>query len=128
MSTTTETSVPTKVGQAPLGSYLSYQLAPTEGDFVVSHHIDFFKEPVNTNVSQYPSFPVSQVVQLFSVSESTHDVLEFYTALTLTNVEAASLEKEATGQQQNSKWWTAPKLESLPQGCGGYPQMKMSCH
>ena len=43
------------------------------------------------------------------MSESTHNVLEFYTALTLTNVEAASLEKETTGQQQNRKWWTARK-------------------
>ena len=33
MSTTTETSVPTKDGQAPVRSYLSYQPAPTEGDF-----------------------------------------------------------------------------------------------
>ena len=41
MSTTTEKSVPTKVGQAPLGSYLSYQLARTEGDFSVSHNMIF---------------------------------------------------------------------------------------
>ena len=40
-STTTGKSVPTNVGQAPLGSYLSYQLAPTEGDFSVSHNMIF---------------------------------------------------------------------------------------
>lgn len=33
--------VPFKVGHAPLGVYLSYQLAPTEGNFEVRCNLDF---------------------------------------------------------------------------------------
>ena len=32
---------PTKVGPAPLGGYLSYQLAPAEGNFEVRYYVDF---------------------------------------------------------------------------------------
>ena len=87
---------------------------------IVLHNIDFSKEPFNTNVSQYPLFPVSQVVPLFSVSESTHDVLEFSAALTLTNVEAVSLEIETTGQLKN-------KPENGGLKVCAYPQKKAPC-
>ena len=33
--------VPTKAGPAPLGGYLSYQLAPAESNFEVGCNVDF---------------------------------------------------------------------------------------
>ena len=54
------------------------------------------------------------------MSESTHDVLEFSAALTLTNVEAVSLEIETTGQLKN-------KPENGGLKVWAYPQKKAPC-
>ena len=43
-------NVPTRVGPAPLGGYLSYQMAPTEGNFKVKCNVDLSKERNSNNV------------------------------------------------------------------------------
>ena len=72
--------VPTRVGPAPLGGYLSYQMAPTEGNFKVTCNIDLSKQCTNNNVPRtiYPSFPISLVFPLFIVTQcpSEHQQLQ----------------------------------------------------
>ena len=42
--------VPTKVGPVPLGGYLSYQLAPAEGNFEVRCNVDFSRGLSDNNL------------------------------------------------------------------------------
>ena len=90
---------PTKVGPAPLGGFLSYQLAPTEGNFCVMHNLDFSKEPINTAISIYPSFPLSLVPPLFTVTMCAPDQQNFYNSLMVTYEETTMLEKETIAQR-----------------------------
>ena len=63
--------VPTKAGPTPLGGYLSYQLAPTEGNLKVTCNIDLSMAPANNErpITVYPPFPISTVCPLFSVTQ-----------------------------------------------------------
>ena len=43
-------SVPIRVGPAPSGGYLSYQLAPSEGNFKVACNVDLSKQCISDSV------------------------------------------------------------------------------
>ena len=66
--------VPTRVGLAPLGGYLSYQMA--EGNFKVTCNVDLSKQPASSEDvprTIYPSFPLSLVSPLFIVTQCSSE-------------------------------------------------------
>ena len=101
-------NVPTKVGPAPLGGYLSYQLAPTEGNFKVACNVDFSKQRKNDSVpiTIYPSFPLSLVFPLFHVTQCPSEHQQFYDSLRISEQDAASLKSETQTQRNSSRWWS----------------------
>ena len=108
MSAGTET-VPTKVGPAPLGGFLSYQLAPTESNFSVTHNLDLSKQPAHEAIIIYPQFPISLFPYGFAVTKCQANQQKFYDSLILTSAETAALEKETVTQRNCNEWWTARK-------------------
>lgn len=56
--------VPTRVGPAPSGGYLSYQLAPSDSNFEVRCNVDFSRGRSDNDLplTTYPHFPLSQVM------------------------------------------------------------------
>ena len=91
--------VPTKAGPAPLGSYLSYQLAPTEGNFTVTCNVDLSKGPADIDAIPvtYPPFPISKC---------TPEYQSLFDSLQLSEAEAAKLEQETLLQRNSDQWWT----------------------
>ncbi|RMX52285.1 hypothetical protein pdam_00025005 [Pocillopora damicornis] len=68
-------NVPTRVGPAPLGGYLSHQLAPTAGNFKAAYNVDL-PERCNSDsvpLTIYPSFPLSLVFPLFNSISSANE-------------------------------------------------------
>ena len=101
-------SVPTRAGPAPLGGYLSYQMAPTEGNFKVTCNVDLSKQ-CNSNtvpITNYRSFPVSLYLPLFIVTQCTSEHQQFYDSLRISEQDANSLESETQSQRNNSRWWS----------------------
>lgn len=93
-------SVPTRAGPAPLGGYLSYQMAPTEGNFKVTCNVDLSKQ-CNSNtvpITNYRSFPVSLYLPLFIVTQCTSEHQQFYDSLRISEQDANSLESETQSQ------------------------------
>lgn len=70
-------NVPTRVGPAPLGGYLSYQLAPTAGNFKAAYNVHLPSVPLTI----YPSFPLSLVFPLFNVTQCPSEYQQFYDTL-----------------------------------------------
>ena len=72
-------NVPSRVGPAPLGGYLSYQLASTEGDFKVACNVDLSKQCNSDSVplTIYPSFPLSLVFPLFNITQCPSEHQQF---------------------------------------------------
>lgn len=98
--------VPTKVGPAPLGGYLSYQLAPTEGNFEVTCNVDLSRESTNNlPLTIYPPFPLSLSCPTFTITQCPAEHQPFIDSLQLSEGEAATLEKETVLQRNNSRWW-----------------------
>ena len=99
--------VPTKAGPAPLGGYLSYQLAPTEGNFKVTSNIDLSMAPANNErpITVYPPFPISTVCPLFSVTQCPLEHQSLLHSLQVSEQEAAKLEKDTVLQRNNDQWW-----------------------
>ena len=64
-------NVPTRVGPAPLGGYLSYQFAPTEGNFKGACNVDMSKQCNSDSdlITIYLSFPLSLVFPMFNVTQ-----------------------------------------------------------
>ena len=100
--------VPTKAGPAPLGGYLSYQLAPTEGNFTVTCNVDLSKGPTDIDAVPvtYPPFPISTVCPLFAVTQCTPEYQSLFDSLQLSEAEAAKLEQETLLQRNSDQWWT----------------------
>ena len=94
--------VPTKVGPAPLGGYLSYQLAPTEGNFKVVCNIDLSRQRNGNEIPRtiFPPLPISSVFPLFT----------FYESLRLSHNAAATLEAETKSQPSSSRWWSERRV------------------
>ena len=101
-------NVPTRVGPAPLGGYLSYQLAPTEGNFKVACNVDLSKQRTSDSVpiTIYPSLPLSLVFPLFNVTQCPSEHQQFYDSLRISEHDAASLEFETQAQRNSSRWWS----------------------
>lgn len=99
--------VPTKVGPAPLGGYLSYQLAPTEGNFKVVCNIDLSVGRNNNEVpiTIYPPFPLSTVCPLYSVTQCPPEHQSFLDSLQLSEREATEVAKETLRQRNSDRWW-----------------------
>lgn len=103
--------VPTKVGPAPLGGYLSYQLAPTEGNFKVSCNIDLSVER-NTNevpINIYPRFPLYTVSPLYTITQCPPEHQSFLDSLRVSESEANTIENETLSQRNSDRWWTERK-------------------
>ena len=101
-------NVPTRVGPAPLGGYLSYQLAPTAGNFKAAYNVHL-PERCNSDsvpLTIYPSFPLSLVFPLFNVTQCPSEYQQFYDTLRLSKHNAASLESETQAQHNSSQWWS----------------------
>ncbi|CAH3173713.1 unnamed protein product [Porites lobata] len=97
--------VPTRAGLAPLGGYLSYQMAPTEGNFKVTCNVDLSKQPASSEDvprTIYPSFPLSLVSPLFIVTQCSSEHNQFYE-------NATDLERATQSQRNSSRWWTERK-------------------
>ena len=93
--------VRTKAGPAPLSEFLSYLLAPTEGNFKVSCNIDLFKGPNENEVpSTYPPFPISTAYSLYQ---------PLFDSLQLSEAEATKIEQETYFQRNCDQWWTQQK-------------------
>lgn len=76
-------NVPTRVGPAPSGGYLSYQLAPTAGNFKAAYNVHL-PERCNSDsvpLTIYPSFPLSLVFPLFNVTQCPSEYQQFYDTL-----------------------------------------------
>ena len=78
-------NVPTRVGPAHLGGYLSYQLAPTAGNRYIqaAYNVDL-PERYNSDsvpLTIYPSFPLSLVFPLFNVTQCPSEYQQFYDTL-----------------------------------------------
>ena len=74
--------VPTSGSLALLGGYLSYQMAPTEGNFKMICNVDLSKQPVSCEDiprTIYPSFPLSLVSPLFIVTQCCSEQNQFMT-------------------------------------------------
>ena len=101
-------NVPTRVAPAPLGGYLSYQLAPTEGNFKVACDVDLPKQRDSNSVpiTIYSSFPLSLVFPLFNVTQCPSEHQQFYDSLRISEHDAASLESETQTQRNSSRWWS----------------------
>lgn len=76
-------NVPTRVGPAPLRGYLSYQLAPTAGNFKAAYNVDLPNRCNSDSVplTIYPSFPLSLVFPLFNVTQCPSEYQQFYDTL-----------------------------------------------
>ena len=87
-------NVPTRVGPAPLGGYLSYQLAPTEENFKVACNVDLSKQCNSDSVplTIYPSFPLPLVFPLFNVTQCPSEHQQFYDSLRINKHNPASFE------------------------------------
>ena len=119
---------PTKVGPVPLGGFLSYQLAPTEGNFAVTHNLDFSREPADNQARVYPLFPLSLVPHPFTVTKCTPNQQRLaWTSLmqkqnswrkkqSLNGIarDGGLLEKK---QINGIKFWRHPQQESRTQSC-----------
>ena len=94
-------NVPTILGPAPLGGYLSYQMAPTEGNFKVKCNVDLSEQRNNNNVpiTNYRSYPVSLYLPLFIVTQCTSEHQQFYFSLRISEKDANSLESETVTAQ-----------------------------
>ena len=99
--------VPTKVGPAPLGGYLSYQLAPTEGNFEVRCNVDFSRGRSDNDLplTTYPHFPLALVLPLFTITQCPREHQEFLESLQLNENDATSLEKDTVSQRSSNRWW-----------------------
>ena len=101
-------NVPTRVGPAPSGGYLSYQLAPTAGNFKAAYNVHL-PERCNSDsvpLKIYPSFPLSLVFPLFNVTQCPSEYQQFYDTLRISKHNAASLESETQAQHNSSQWWS----------------------
>ena len=104
--------VPTRAGLALLGGYLSYQMAPTEGNFKVTCNVDLSKQPASSEDiprAIYPSFPLSLVSPLFIVTQCSSEHNQFYDSLRINEENAADLERATKSQRHSSRWWTERK-------------------
>ena len=102
----------TRAGLAPLGGYLSYQMAPTEGNFKVTCNVDLSKQPASSEDvprTIYPSFPLSLVSPLFIVTQCSSEHNQFYDSLRINEENAADLERATQSQRNSSRWWTERK-------------------
>ena len=101
-------NVPTRVGPAPLGGYLSYQLAPTEGNFKVARNVDLSKQHNSDSIPIpiYPSFPLCSVFPMFNVTQCPSEHQQFYDSLRISEHDAALLESETQTQRNCSRWWS----------------------
>lgn len=68
-----EKEVPTRMGPAPLGRYLGYQLAPTGGDFEVYCNVDLSNNCNDNNLSVYPPFPLSLHCPDFTITQCSKE-------------------------------------------------------
>ena len=113
-------SVPTRAGPAPLGGYLSYQMAPTEGNFKVTCNVDLSQQCYSNTVpiANYRSFPVSLHLPLFIFTQCTSEHQPFYDSLRISEQDANSLKSETQSQRNNSQWWSErkPRLTALTFG------------
>lgn len=66
-------SVPTRAGPAPLGGYLSYQMAPTEGNFKVTCNVDLSKQCYSNTVPI--ALPLSSPVYCHTMHFRTSAIL-----------------------------------------------------
>ena len=98
--------VPTKVGPAPLGGYLSYQLAPAEDNFEVRCNVDFSRGRCDNGLplTTYPHFRLSLVLLLFTITLRPREHLQFLESLQLNDNDATSLEKDTVSQRSSNRW------------------------
>ena len=94
--------VPFKVGHAPLGVYLSYQLAPTEGNFEVRCNVDFSRGRSDNDspLTTYPHFPLSLVLPLFTITQCPRDHQQVLESLQLNDNELMPPHLRISNQ-----WW-----------------------
>ena len=103
--------VPTKVGPATLSGYLSYQLAPTEGNFKVSCNIDLSVGRNNNEIpiTIYPRFPLYRVCPLYLITQYPREHQSFLDSLRVSETEAATIENETLSQRNSDRLWTERK-------------------
>ena len=113
-------NVPTRVGPAPLGGYLSYQLAPTEGNFKAACNVDLSRQRNSDSVpiTIYPSFPLSLVFPQFNVTQCPSEHQQFYDSLRISEHDGALLESETQTQRNSSRWWSE-RRSRLPASTSG---------
>lgn len=87
--------VPTKIGPARLGGYLSYQLAPTEGNFEVRCNVDFSRGCSDNDLplTSYPHFPLSLVLPLFTMTQCPREHQQFLESWQLNENDAPHLKR-----------------------------------
>lgn len=96
--------VPTKVEPAPLGGYLSYQLAQTEGNFKVSCNVDISGQSTNNLLlAIYPTFPLPLDCPMCTIVQYPAEHQSFFDSLQKSEAEAAAREKETVLQRENSR-------------------------
>ena len=89
-----EKEVPTRMGPAPLGGYLSYQLAPTEGNFEVYCNVDLSNNCTDNNLSVYPPFPLSLHCPDFTITQCSKEHQPLLDSLQVNEAEAVVIERE----------------------------------
>ena len=107
MNVNTE-DVPTRMGSTPIGGYLSYQLAPTEGNFEVWCNVELSNNCSDNNLL-YPPFPLSIHCPDFTITQCSKEHQPFLDSLQVSEAEAAVIERETVSQHQNSRWWNERK-------------------
>ena len=106
-----EKEVPTRMGPAPLGGYLSYQLAPTEGNFEVYCNVDLSNNCTDNNLSVYvyPPFPLSLHCLDFTITQCSKEHQPLLDSLQVNEAEAVVIERETILQHNSSRWWDERK-------------------